>query len=99
MDYLTFDADEVGDGMVSLEAMASTALEQHGAVMAEVQQVLDWAWLQFPDSYGPIDDGMDWHHDLQVWVEPDGWHTVTLTLTGSRRFVDAAWAIFGGAED
>jgi hypothetical protein len=99
MDYLIFDAAEIDDGVVSLEAMASTALAQHGAVMAEVQQVLDWAWHRFPGSHGPIDDGMDWHHDLQVSVEPGGWHTVTLTLTGSPRFVEAFQASFGDASD
>jgi hypothetical protein len=99
MNYLTFDLNEVDDGVASLEAMASTRLEQHAAVMAEVQQVLDWAWRQFPHTHGPIDDGMDWHHDLQVTVEPDGWHTVTLTLTGSGRFVEAFLATFGGTED
>ena len=99
MDFLTFDLNEVADGVASLEAMASTRLEQHAAVMAEVQQVLDWAWRQFPHTHGPIDDGMDWHHDLQVTVEPGGWHTVTLTLTGSGRFVEGFLATFGGTED
>jgi hypothetical protein len=47
MDYLTFDANEVADGISTLEAMASTSAEQHPAVMAEVQQVLDWARQRF----------------------------------------------------
>jgi hypothetical protein len=99
MDYLSFDLDEVDDGVATLETMASTRLEQHAAVLAEVQQVLDWAWRQFPDAHGPIDDGMDWQHDLQVTVEPGGWHTVTLTLTGTRHFVQAFQATFGRAAD
>jgi len=99
MDFLTFEVDEVEDGVSSLEAMASTTLKQHAAVMAEVQQVLDWAWGQFPKSHGPIDDGMDWDHDLQVNIEDGGWHTVTLTLTGSGRFVEAFIATFGRAGD
>lgn len=41
MDYLTFALDEVDDGVATLEAMASTRVAQHAAVMAEVQQVLD----------------------------------------------------------
>ena len=40
MDFLTFEVEEVQDGVLSLEAMASTTLRQHAAVMAEVQQVL-----------------------------------------------------------
>ncbi len=99
MDFLTFDVAEVGEGVSSLEAMASTAAGQHAAVMAEVQQVIDWAWRRFPDSHGPIDDGMEWDHDLQVTVEDGGWHTVTLTLTGTGRFVEELFAAFGDAGD
>ena len=40
MDFLAFDLVAVDDGVSSLEAMASTAAGQRGAVMAEVQQVL-----------------------------------------------------------
>lgn len=90
MRYLNFDHSESTDGVVSLEAMASTAAAQHDAVMQEVQQLLDWAWQHFPDTHGPVDEGMDWDHDLQVSVDGDGpWHTVTLTLTASPRFVEA----------
>jgi hypothetical protein len=99
MDFLTFDVAEVDDGVSSLEAMASTVAGQHASVMAEVQQVLDWAWHRFPGSHGPIDDGMEWDHDLQVTVEEGGWHTVTLTLTGTGRFVEELFATFGNAGD
>jgi hypothetical protein len=97
MDFLTFQLDEVDDGVSSLEAMASTTVGQHAGVMAEVRQVLDWAWHRFPASHGPIDDGMDWDHDLQVTVEAGGWHTVTLTLTGTGRFVEEFIATLGRA--
>lgn len=99
MDFLSFDVAEVDEGIASLEAMASTAAGQHAAVMAEVQQVLDWAWRRFPTAHGPVDDGMEWHHDLQVRTEAGGWHTVTLTLTGTRCFVEAFTAQFGRADD
>ena len=52
--------------------MAPTALEQHAAAMAEVQQVLNWAWLWYPGAHGPTDDGNDWDHDLQLTVEDWG---------------------------
>lgn len=84
--YLTFDLSDGGDAITTIEAMASTAAGQHAAVMAEVQQLLDWAWRHFPRSHGPVDDGMDWDHDLQVSVEPGDWHVVVLTLTGSPAF-------------
>ena len=95
MHYLTFDLTESTDGVTTLDAMASTAAGQHAAVMAEAQQVLDWAWRHFAHTHGPVDEGMDWDHDLQVSVEEGGrWHTVTLTLTGSPRFVEAFLAAF-----
>ena len=99
MNYLSFDLSDNDEGVTTLEALASTSAAQHAAVMAEVQQVLDWAWQRFPHTHGAADDGMDWDHDLQVHVEGDAhagqWHAVTLTLTGSQRFVDEFFAAFG----
>lgn len=95
--YLSFEPSEGADGVTTLEAMASTAAAQHAAVMAEAQQVLDWAWRRFPHTHGPADDGMDWDHDLQVHVEDGRWHTVTLTLTASPRFLAAFVHEFGDA--
>jgi hypothetical protein len=94
MQYLIFDFSDDAHGITTLEAMASTPAAQHAAVMAEVQQVLDWAWRTFAHTHGPLDEGMDWDHDLQVNVEEGGWHTVTLTLTGSPGFVDEFVAAF-----
>ncbi len=98
MRYLQFDFSDNGDGVVTLEALASTAAAQHAAVMAEVQQVLDWAWREFPHTHGAAEDGMDWDHDLQVGVEGDGWHAVTLTLSASERFAHDFQQAFGDAE-
>lgn len=87
--HLSFDLSEGEDGVTTLEAMASTQAAVHPLVMAEVQQVLDWAWRRFPHTHGPADDGMDWDHDLQVHTESGGWHTVVLTLTASSAFAEA----------
>ena len=92
--YLIFDLSDDAHGVSTLEAMASTSAAQHAAVMAEVQQVLEWAWRSFPHTHGSLDDGMDWDHDLQLSVEEGGWHAVTLTMTGSARFVDEFLAVF-----
>jgi VCBS repeat-containing protein len=97
--YLHFDLSDNAEGPTTLEAMASTTAEHHAAARAEAQQVLDWAWQQFPHSHGPADDGMDWDHDLQVHVEDGCWHTVTLTLTGSPQFVEAFQAAFGSTTE
>lgn len=99
MRYLSFDLSEDADGVTTLEALASTAAAHHAAVMAEVQQVLDWAWRQFPHTHGPVAEGMDWDHDLQVAEEAGGWHAVTLTLAGSARFADEFVAAFGAPPD
>ena len=97
--YLTFDLSDNDDGVTTVEALASTGVEQHAAVMAEVQQVLDWAWQHFAHTHGPADDGMDWDHDLQVNVEGGQWHAVTLTLTGSPQFITAFFTAFGDPHD
>ena len=52
-----------------------------------------------PILYGPVDDGLDWDHDLQVQVEDGGWHAVSLTLAGSPRFIEAFFAAFGQPQD
>jgi hypothetical protein len=98
MSYLIFELSEDAEGVTTLEAVASTQVERHAAVMAEVKRVLDWAWRRYPDSHGPVDEGMDWDHDLQVSIEDGGWHAVTLTLAGSRRFVEAFLAAFGNPD-
>lgn len=97
--YLIFDPSDTDEGLAILEAMASTPADQHPAVMAEVQQVLDWAWQHFPSSHGPVDEGHDWDHDLLVAVEPGGWHAVTLSLAGSPRFARAFVERFGDPHD
>lgn len=99
MRYLSFDLGEAGEGITTLEAMASTEAAQHPAVMAEVQQVLDWAWQHFPHTHGAADEGHDWDHDLQVMIEDGGWCAVTLTLTGSAAFVAGFLVRFGDTPD
>jgi hypothetical protein len=54
MRFLMFDLIDAGEGVTALEAMASTCSGQHAEVMAEVQDVLDWAWRRFPMTHGPI---------------------------------------------
>ena len=97
MHYLTFDLVELGEGCCAIEAMASTTVELDAAVIAEVEEILDWAWSKYPNSNGPVDEGMDWDHDLQVVSELGRWYTVTLTLTATRRFVEDFLAQFGDA--
>jgi len=96
---LTVDVSDNVEGVVTIEALASTSAAQHAAALAEAQQVLDWAWSAFPHTHGPADEGGEWDHDLQSGVESDGWHAVTLTLTGTPEFARAFEARFGAAQD
>ena len=61
--------------------------------------MLDWVWRLFPHSHGPIEDGHEWLHDLQITVEDGHWQVVTLTLAASPRFVDAFAVEFGLSPD
>jgi hypothetical protein len=93
--YLTLDLSDNDEGITTIEALASTSAAQHLAALAEAQQVLDWAWRTFPHTHGPADDGGQWDHDLQVGIEGDGWHAITLTLTGTPEFAAEFSAAFG----
>jgi len=96
---LTVDVSDNDEGVVTIEALACTSAAQHAAALAEARQVLDWAWQAFPHTHGPADEGGEWDHDLQAGPESDGWHAVTLTLTGTPEFARAFEARFGGPPD
>lgn len=95
MRYMDFELSEGSDGVTTLDAMAATPAGRHAEVLAEAQAVLAWCRREFPHTQGPVDEGLDWDHDLHVGLEDGGWHTVSLTLTGSPRFVEAFLAAFG----
>jgi hypothetical protein len=99
MRHLVFDITDGSDGIVTLEAMASTREAQHGAVMAEVEAVLAWARAAFAGREGPVEEGYAWDHELLVQREPGGWMTVTLAVSGSAEFLEAFERVFGGEED
>lgn len=99
MQYLIFELSEGDDGVAALEAMASTRADSREAVMAEVRQVLDWAWRAFPGGHGPVEEGGVWDHELLEQEEAGGWCTVTLTLSAAPVFVEAFLAAFGGEDD
>ena len=99
MRHLTFDLTDSSDEILTLEAMASTREAQHGAVMAEVNQVLAWARAEFGGRQGPVEDGNAWDHELLVQHEAGGWITVTLTFSASPEFAEAFQATFGAPED
>jgi hypothetical protein len=94
LQWLTLAWSEDGDGVGTIEAVASTQVAHATAVAAEVARVLDWAWQAFPQGHGPLDEGHDWDHDLHTEREAQDWLTTTLTLTGSAPFLAAFAAEF-----
>ncbi|MGQ3051826.1 MAG: hypothetical protein ACT6S0_08585 [Roseateles sp.] len=100
MEYLSFDLTDSSDGILTLQAMASTRAAGHAAVMDEVHQVLAWAQTEFGGRQGAVEDGNAWDHELLVQHEAGGWVTVTLTLSASAEFAGAFQAALGDpAED
>lgn len=76
LNYLDFDYSEDTEGVGTYEAMASVSANQVSAVQAEVAQVLGWAFHDFPDARGPLDEGFEWDYDLQAQIEsstPETW--------------------------
>ncbi len=102
MQHLSFDLSESADGVLTLEAMASTRASDpaaHAAVMAEVDTALAWARDEFGGPPGPVEDGYEWDHELLVQREAGGWVTATLTFSASPAFAEAFQARFGAPED
>ena len=76
LNYLDFDYSEDTEGVGTYEAMASVSANQVSAVQAEVAQVLSWAFHDFPNARGPLDEGFEWDYDLQAQIEystPETW--------------------------
>ena len=96
---LTVDVSDNDEGVVTIEALASTSVAQHAAALAEAQRVLDWAWQAFPHVHGAADEGGQWDHDLQVSVEPGGWRSIALTLTGTPEFAREFAQAFPAPDD
>jgi len=99
MRHLGFDLSDGSDGILTLEAMASTRAGGHAAVMAEVGQVLAWAQAEFGGRQGPVEEGNAWDHELLVQHEADGWVTVTLTFSALAEFAEAFQARFAEADE
>jgi len=88
LSYLDFDYSEDTEDVGVFDAMASTGPQQVAAVHAEIAVVLEWASTNFPDRRGPVGDGGEWDYDLQD-MQDIGWHTVTLSISGTPEFCAA----------
>lgn len=63
--YLDFDYSEDHEGTGTWDVMASVTPPHLPELLAELTQVLDWAYEHFPGQRGPIEEGCDWDYDLQ----------------------------------
>lgn len=100
LQFLLFEPSEGGDGTGLFEAMAAVRPAQAGAVEAEIAAVLDWCHAQF-GAPTPVEDGGDWHAELQLGEETDGSgaprRVFSLSLAGSAAFCAAFESRFGDA--
>ncbi|KQP36240.1 hypothetical protein [Pseudorhodoferax sp. Leaf274] len=100
LQFLLFDQSEGGDGTGAFEAMAAVLPAQAGAVEAEIAAVLDWAGGHFGVP-APLEDGGEWHAEVQCSEEADGSGTprrvFSLSLAGSAAFCAAFESRFGDA--
>jgi len=69
LQYLDFDFTDEESGRASLDAMACVRLERLPALLAEIRDVLRWAYQAFGPA-GVQDDG-EWGYELQGTLEPD----------------------------
>jgi hypothetical protein len=100
LQFLLFDHSEGGDDTGLFEAMAAVRPAQAAAVEAEIAAVLDWASAHFGAAV-PVEDGGDWHAELQRSEEADGSgaprQVFSLSLAGSAAFCAAFQSRFGDA--
>lgn len=100
LQFLLFDYSEGGDGTGLFEAMAAVLPAQADAVEAEIGAVLAWASAEFAEP-APLEDGGEWHAELQRSEEADGRgalrHVFSLSLAGSAAFCAAFERHFGDA--
>lgn len=97
--HLAVDLGEADAGVLMLEAHSCTRdPAAHAAALREVHAMLAWVRHRWADAEGPVDDGGEWDHLLEVRDEPGGWRTVMFTLTGRAALVEAVGAAFPADE-
>jgi hypothetical protein len=62
--FLDFDYSEDDAGNGVFDALAAVWPDHIATLQAEVTRVLAWAYDQFPDGHGPLDEGGEWDYDL-----------------------------------
>lgn len=72
LDYLDFEYSEDEDGNSTWDAMASVSDSRWSALLAEAQQVLQWASRDFAGRRAPLDEGGDWDYDLSAQDDDNG---------------------------
>ena len=72
MRYLMFDLSEGNDGVLTLDAMASTRIDAHAAVVDQAQRVLNWAWRHWSDEHGSWTTAMSGATNWRSGTKPAG---------------------------
>ncbi len=70
--FLDFDYSEDDASNGVFDALAAVWPDQVAPLHAEVTRVLAWAYDQFPDGHGPLDEGGEWDYDLSATQETTG---------------------------
>jgi hypothetical protein len=69
LQYLDFDFSDEESGHGTFDAMASVLPDRLPALLAEMADVLRWAFATF-GRQGPLDEGGEWDCELQGLIEP-----------------------------
>ncbi|MFZ4287165.1 hypothetical protein [Variovorax sp. HJSM1_2] len=78
--FLDFDYSEDDAGNGVFDALAAVWPDQVATLHAEVTRVLTWAYEQFPDGHGPLDEGGEWDYDLSGTQESSGIQLLTFDV-------------------
>jgi hypothetical protein len=84
LQFLEFDCSEDTEGVVCWDALAQPAARHTPALLAELTQLLAWAYHFSPRKPGVLEDGADWDFDLQIHLGsasvPAHWDSAAQTL-------------------
>jgi hypothetical protein len=96
MKHLQFDWSEGDDGVVTLDALASSRdLRVQADAAAEAQTLLAWLEAEYPAQRGPAEEGGRWDAELSSQAEGGGWVSLALTISAAPEIAEALRARLG----
>jgi hypothetical protein len=79
--FLSTSLDDAGEGLGTIEALASVQAAQREAAQAEIGTLLQWALAHAPGPKGPPEEGGTWDAHLDCQIE-GSWCNLSLSLVG-----------------